>query len=135
MSKRVRPKEFPLAVIFALICVSALQAQTPSPTPLIPPISLDEALRLANAQASAFQTASLNERIAAEDVRQAQAAFLPKVSTPLSYTYTSPALGLPPGEPRTQSFIANNAIGEYEALVNVAGDFDIAGRLRATLAK
>jgi len=77
----------------------------------------------------------LNERIAAEDVRQAQAAFLPKVSTPLSYTYTSPALGLPPGEPRAQSFIAANSIGEYEALVNLSGDFDIAGRLRATLAK
>jgi outer membrane protein TolC len=33
------------------------------------------------------------------------------------------------------SFIANNAISEYQAFVNVAGDFDIAGRLRATLAK
>src|ERR1043165_3195280 len=129
MSKRVRPKEFPLAVIFALICVSALQAQTPSPTPLIPPISLDEALRLANAQASAFQTASLNERIAAEDVRQAQAAFLPKVSTPLNYIYTSPACCLPPGEPRAPSFISADAIGVTSALVNVSGDFDIAGRL------
>ena len=135
MSKRVRPKEFPLAVIFALICVSALQAQTPSPTPLIPPISLDEALRLANAQASAFQTASLNERIAAEDVRQAQAAFLPKVSAPLSYIYTSPACCLPPGEPRAPSFISADAIGVTSALVNVSGDFDIAGRLRSTLAR
>src|SRR6185295_3341762 len=86
-------------------------------------------------QASTYQTAILNERIAAEDVRQAQAAFKPKISAPLSYIYTSPALGLPPGEPRVQSFVANNAIGETEALVNVAGDFDIAGRLRATLAR
>jgi outer membrane protein TolC len=98
-------------------------------------LTLDEALRLANAQASSFQQAALNERIASEDVRQAQAAFLPKVSAPLSYVYTSPALGLNPNEPRTQSFIANNSIGEYEAFVNVAGDFDIAGKLRATLAK
>src|SRR5438128_2441335 len=105
------------------------QAQAPNP------LTLDEALRLANAQASSFQQAALNERIAAEDVRQAQAAFLPKVSAPLSYVYTSPALGLNPNEPRTQSFIANNAISEYEAFVNVAGDFDIAGKLRATLAK
>jgi outer membrane protein TolC len=92
-------------------------------------------LRLANAQASTFQTALLNERLAAEDVRQARAAFLPKVSAPLSYIYTSPALGLPPGEPRGPSFVSADGIGVYDALVNVSGDFDIAGRLRATLAK
>lgn len=114
----------------------------PSSVPLAPqaapasnPLTLDEALRLANAQASSFQQATLNERIAAEDVQQAQAAFLPKVSAPLSYIYTSPAIGLIPGEPRAPSFIANNAIGEYQAFVNVEGDFDIAGKLRATLAK
>jgi outer membrane protein TolC len=99
------------------------------------PLTLDEALRLAATQASAFQEAALNERSAAEDVKQAQAAFLPRVSAPLSYLYTSPALGLPPGTPRTQSFLANNAIGETQAYLNVAGDFDIAGRLRATLEK
>ncbi|MDX6382527.1 MAG: hypothetical protein QOK48_100, partial [Blastocatellia bacterium] len=98
-------------------------------------LTLDEALRLANAQASTFQQAGLNELLAAEDVKQAQAAFLPKVSAPLSYLYTSPALGQPPGTPRVQSYLANNAISEYQAYVNVAGDFDIAGRLRATLAK
>ena len=99
------------------------------------PLTLDEALRLAATQASGFQQAALNERSAAEDVKQAQAAFLPRVSAPLSYLYTTPALGLPPGTPRTQSFLANNAISEYQAYVNVAGDFDIAGRLRATLEK
>ena len=92
-------------------------------------------MRLANTQASTFQTAVLNERIAAEDVRQAQAAFLPKVSTPLSYIYTSPAIGLPPGEPRGPSFVSADGIGVYDAFVNVSGDFDIAGRLRATLTK
>jgi outer membrane protein TolC len=135
MSKSVRPKAIPLAVLLALICVSVLRAQTASPTPPGSPISLDEALRLANAQASSFQSASINERIAAEDVRQAQAAFLPKVSAPLSYIYTSPACCLPPGEPRQPSFVTADGIGVTDALVNVAGDFDIAGRLRATLAK
>jgi outer membrane protein len=99
------------------------------------PLTLDQALKLANAQASAFQQAGFNERIAAEDVKQAQAAFLPRVTAPLSYLYTSPALGLPPGTPRAPSFLANNAISEYQAYLNVAGDIDIAGRLRATLAK
>jgi outer membrane protein TolC len=134
---------FPLLVLIPLVCLLPTRAQVPSPNPTtneqqIPSatlLTLDEALRLANAQVSTFQAALLNERIAAEDVRQARAAFLPKVSAPLSYIYTSPALGLPPGEPRVQSFIANDAIGAYEALVNVSGDLDVAGRLRATLAR
>jgi outer membrane protein len=88
-------------------------------------------VRLANAQVSGLQQAQLNERIAAEDVRQAQAAFLPKVTSPLAYIYTSPAIGV---QPRTQSFIANNAIGESQTFVNIAGDLDIFnGKLRATL--
>ena len=98
-------------------------------------LTLDEALRRANALSSSFQQAGLNEKIAAEDVRQAQAAFLPRAGAPLSYLYTSPALSLPPRTPRAPSFIANNAISEYQAYLNVSGDIDIAGRLRATLAK
>jgi len=141
------------AFLVLLILVTAdvstsSQTSSPSPSPSastqpatssssipVNPLTLDEALRLANAQASTYQSAILNERVAAEDVRQAQAAFLPEVSAPLNYIYTSPAIGLPPGEPRAQSFIANNAISEYEALANVTGDFDVAGKLRATLAK
>ena len=148
MSKRARPGATSLAVLIVLVCLFApARAQTPSPTatPQNPTVSqasaplntlsLDEALRLANAQASTYQSAVLNERIAAEDVKQAQSAFLPKVGAPFSYIYTTPALGLPPGEPRAPSFIASDAIGVYEALVNVSGDFDVAGKLRATLAK
>jgi outer membrane protein TolC len=97
------------------------------------PLRLDEALRLASAQASAFQQAGLNERIAAEEVRQARAAFLPRITGPLDYIYTSPAPGTLRGEPRVQSFIANNAISEYQALVSVNGEIDLAGKLRATL--
>jgi len=148
MANKAKPRAIPLTVVFAVVCFTALShAQIPSPsaTPQNPainqtgvlsnPLSLDEALRLANVQASTFQSAILNERIAAEDVRQAQAALLPKVSAPLSYIYTTPALGLAPGEPRAPSFIASDAIGVYEALVNVSGDLDVAGKLRATLAK
>lgn len=131
MSNRATPKAVPLAVFVVVVCLGlSSQAQTSDPA-----LTLDDAFRLANAQVSTFQSAALNERIAAEDLRQAQAAFLPKVSAPLSYIYTSPALGLPPGEPRAPSFIANNAISEYEALVNVSGDFDVTGRLRASLAR
>ncbi len=141
MSNGSRPSATPLAVLIVLLCLAAPAiAQTPSPGPtpqlaLPNPLTLDEALRLASVQASTFQTALLNERIATEDLRQAQAALLPKISAPLAYIYTSPALGLTPGEPRAPSFIAADAIGAYEAFVNVFGDLDIAGRLRATVAK
>ena len=132
MPKRARPKAIPLAVLLAAVCLAtASRAQTP-PSDLL---TLDDALRLANAQASSFQTAILNEQIAAEDVKQARAAFLPKVNAPLSYIYTTPAQGLPPGEPRAPSFISADAIGVYDALASVSGDFDVAGRLRATLAR
>ena len=139
-----------LVVPVVLVASAVASAQQPTPQPRSTPssstplgsavslsqvLTLDEALKRASAQASNFQQAGLNERIASEDVRQAQAAFLPRVTAPLSYLYTSPALGLPPGTPRAPSFIANNAISEYQAFVNVSGDFDIAGRLRATLAR
>jgi outer membrane protein TolC len=137
-----------LLVVLMVCGFITSQAQIPiasptpntSPPPVVPqptvnPMTLDEALRLADAQASLYQTALLNEKIAAEDVKQAQAAFLPKVSAPLGYIYTSPAFGLPPGAPRTPSFISADAIGEYEAFLNLSGDFDISGKLRATLAK
>jgi outer membrane protein TolC len=106
-----------------------------SSTQIVNPLTLDDALRLANAQASAFQQAGLNEKIAAEDVKQAQAAFLPRVSAATDYIYTSPLIGGTPGIPREPSFIANNAVNEYQALLNVAGDADLSGKLRATLAK
>jgi len=133
---QIQPKPDAVATPTAQPASTPLATPTnPTPIPAINPLTLDEALRLANQQASTYQTAILNEQIAAEDVKQAQSAFLPKVSAPLGYIYTSPALGLPPGTPREPSFIANNAVNEYEALANVSGDFDIAGKLRATLAK
>lgn len=140
MTRQAIPRAFPLVVLLALSCLSVssrAQAQSPSPTPQSTPglLTLDEALRLANAQASTFKAAILNENIAAEDVRQAQSAFLPRVSAPLSYIYNTPASGLPPGQPREPSFIASDAIGAYEAFGSVSGDIDIAGKLRATLAR
>lgn len=115
-------------------------AATSPPLPLAAPqantpITLDAALRLAVAQLSGLQQARVNERVAAEDVRQARAALLPRVTSPVDYIYTSPAHGVPLGEARGPGFIANNAISEYQALISVAGDVDISGRLRATLAR
>jgi hypothetical protein len=60
----------------------ATSADQTTPSSLL---TLEEALKLATLQASAFQQANLNERIAAEDVRQARTAFLPHAIAPLSY--------------------------------------------------
>ncbi|HZS04987.1 MAG TPA: TolC family protein [Blastocatellia bacterium] len=102
-------------------------------TPATAPLSLDDVTRLALAQASAFQQAQINERLAAEDVRQAQLAFLPRLTSPSTFIYTSPEIGVPATTPRTPAFIAANAVTEYEALIGVTGELDLAGRLRATL--
>jgi outer membrane protein TolC len=112
----------------------AIPAQAP-PTESIKPLMLDEAVRLALTQASTFEQARFNERIAAEDVRQARAAFLPQIAAAPNVIYTSPAIGVnrQPGTPPTPSFIGANAITEYQGLVNVSGELDTAGRLRAAL--
>ncbi len=121
------------------------QAQPP-PQSTSAPLTLDEAVRLALNQASAFQQSGFNERIAAEDVRQARAAFLPRVALAPSVIATTPELGsgapTSPSAPatpgsiavsRAPSFIGANALTEYQGLVGVSGELDIAGRLRAGL--
>jgi outer membrane protein TolC len=108
-------------------------AQAPSQS--IKPLTLDEAVRLALSQASTFEQARFTEQIASEDVSQARAAFLPQIAAAPNLIYTSPAIGVstPPGTPRAPSFLGANAITEYQGLVNVSGEFDTAGRLRAML--
>lgn len=107
-------------------------ASAPQPGGTI--LTLDEAVRLALGQASLYEQARLNERIAAEEVKQAQSAFLPRVISPLSVVYTTPSSATPlPGSARDPSFIAANAVAEYQALAGVAGELDVAGRLRAGL--
>ena len=105
-------------------------AQTTNPPGNIV-LTRDEAVRLALAQASNYQQSQFNERSAAEDVLQAQAAFRPKfVATP-TLIYNSPAIG---GDvPHTPSFIGANAVTEIQGLVGVTGELDVAKRLRATL--
>jgi outer membrane protein len=105
-------------------------AQPPAQTSS--PLAIKDVVQQAITQASSFQQARIEELIAAEDVRQARLAFLPRLTSPLSFIYNSPALG-PNAQPGVQSFIAANAIREYEALVGVTGDIDLSGRLRATL--
>jgi outer membrane protein TolC len=100
------------------------------------PLTRDEAVRLALAQASAFETARYAELIAAEDVKQSRVAFLPRITLPSTVIYNSPTLGpVAPGTPRAErfSFISANAVVEYQTVAGASGDIDLAGRLRAAL--
>lgn len=114
--------------------------QTPLPPAQVPPtaqtkiLSLDDALRLAEGTASTYEQAKFTERVAEEDVRQARAAFLPRIVSQPTLIYTSPsAAPVLLGEPRTFSFIGANAITEYQGVAGATGEVDLAGRLRATL--
>ena len=118
-----------LGMLILTVGAVAQAQQPPTPAPA-PTLSVEEAVRLALLQASTYQQATLNERIAAEDVRQARAAFLPRLGATLSFIHTSPARGV---SPRVASYIAANAVDEYLGLVGVTGDLDFSGRLRATL--
>ena len=112
----------------------AAMEQTETTTNKVTPITQNEAIRLALAQASTFEQAKLIERIAAEDVRQARTAFLPRLVANPSLIYTTPSSAASPlGTPRAPSFIGANAITEYQGLVSASGELDISGRLSATL--
>ena len=95
-------------------------AQQPSAT--TQPLSIGAATTAALQQVSALQQAQIDEAIAAQDVRQTEAAFLPRVRDSFTVAYNSPAH--PPGSPTDPSFIAQNAVHEYQNLLGVAGDWN-----------
>lgn len=94
-------------------------------------LTLDEVLRLAQATASTYEQAKFTERVAEEDVKQAHAAFFPRIASQPTFIYTSPSTTAL--TPRTFSFIGANAITEYQVTAGAEGELDLSGRLRATL--
>jgi outer membrane protein TolC len=127
---------FCAALALAASATSAQQPSTPSTSlpPISPtgPISLASAQSTALQQVSALQQAQIDEAIAAEDVRQAEASLLPRARSSSTVTYNSPAR--PPVSTSDPSFIASNAIHEYQELLGVTGDLNfgfIAGIRRA----
>ena len=108
------------------------------------PLTLAEAVDLALKQASNFKASQINEQIAAQDIRQAKAALYPRVAANPTLIYTSPSLSrtttvevtngnIAAVSLRPPSFLGANAITEYQAIINAAGEIDISGRLRATI--
>ncbi len=109
-------------VLLASLHSSTLAQQPPAPAAPTQPLSLAAATTTALQQVSALQQAQIDEAIAAEDVRQAEAALLPRLRDSFSVAYNSPAH--PPGSPIDPSFIAQNAVHEYQNLLGVAGDWN-----------
>ncbi len=154
-----RTKRFgaPLFLLFLSVCSAAAQnggAPTVDAAAQIllrdqtdrtKPVTIDEAIALALKQASAFRGTQIGEQIAAEDVRQARAAFYPRVGIAPNFIYTTPSLSktatvgvtaagnVAVVSERPFSFIGANAITEYQGLVTATGEIDTSGRLRATL--
>ena len=97
----------------------------------VPVLTLVGAIDLALKQASPVRGSQLGERIAAEDVSQAKAAFYPKFEAKPNYIFTTPSLGSV--RPRLPSYLGANAINEIQALVVTSGELDTSGKLKATL--
>ncbi|HTK38909.1 MAG TPA: TolC family protein [Pyrinomonadaceae bacterium] len=118
-------------LIFHVFAFGAARSAMAQDTSAQHVLTIAEAIDLALNQASKFKTAQINEKIAAEDIKQARAAYLPKVAVQPNYIYNSPSLG--GGSPRPPSFISANAINEYQGLVMASGELDTSGKLSATL--
>jgi outer membrane protein TolC len=99
-------------------------------------ISLDEAIRLAEANDLAFATASAESRALQLERSNARAALLPTAAYHNQVIYTEPngqtsRIGQTVGEP-TPVFIANNAIREYasQGIFNETAGFQQVGAIR-----
>lgn len=139
---------FPTIFVFSVgVCFAQVPTPTVQPTPTATPsitnpqsadttspVTRDQAIQMTLAQVSTYNQTQLNERLAAEDIRQSRAALLPRITANPTVIYTSPSLARQgSGLPRSPSFLGANAITEYQGLVTAAGEIDTSGRLRATI--
>ena len=96
-------------------------------------LTIDEAIALSLNQASIYQQSRIDERISAEDVKQARAGFFPQFSVPLTYFGTTPSRYRLEDEPVTFSYVSSSAINQTTAVFQASGEIDVSGRLRASL--
>ena len=106
--------------------VTCAPAQQPSPA-----LTLQDCIRLAESVPSLVSVARQERDIAAREVAQARAGFLPQSRLVNGFIYNSPLLN----NRGTFSFIPLNAIREYGSLASVNQEFDTSGRLRADMAR
>ena len=126
---------------FAALALFAGAAFAQQPSPPVPvadgalvsggtPLSLADAQAIALRQVSTLQQAQIEEAIAAEDLRQAEASLLPRARSASTIVYNSPVR--PQTSASGPSFIASNAIHEYQELLGVTGElnFGVAAGIR-----
>lgn len=106
--------------------LTSAPAQQPSQ-----PLMLQDCIRLAEAVPSPLSIARQERDIAARDVTQARAGFLPQSRLSNGFTYNSPLLN----NRATFSFLPLNGIREYASMLSVNQEFDTSGRLRADMAR
>lgn len=94
-------------------------------------LTLEDCLRLAESAPSVLTVARQERDIAAREVPQAAAGFLPQSRLVNGFVYNSPLLH----DRQTFSFLPLNGIREYSSLATVTQELDTSGRLRAELAR
>ncbi len=110
------------ALTVAAISLQAQQTQ---------PLTLQECIRLAESVPSSVSLARQERDIAARELTQARAGFLPQSRFVNGFTYNSPL----PNSREAFSFVTANGIREYSSLLSVNQEFDTTGRLRADMAR
>jgi outer membrane protein TolC len=114
--------------------VASLLAALAPCAPAQPPsqaLTLQDCIRLAESVPSPVSIARQEREIAAREVTQARAGFLPQPRLLHGFTYNSPLLY----NREAFSFIPLNGIREYATLFSVNQQFDTSGRLRADMAR
>jgi outer membrane protein TolC len=106
-----------------VLCASAQQASQV--------LTLQDCIRLAESAPSAVSIARQEHEIAARDITQARAGFLPKSQLVNGVTYTSPLLY----NRELFSLLPQNGIREYAFLLDVRQELDTSGRLRAEMSR
>jgi outer membrane protein TolC len=106
--------------------VTCAFAQPPSPA-----LTLRDCIRLAESVPSPVSVARLERDIAARELTQARAGFLPQSHVVNGFTYNSPLRY----NREVFSFLPLNGIREYTSLFTVNQEFDTSGRLRAEMAR
>ncbi len=115
-----------ITVAGLLVAATAGPAQQPARV-----LTLQDCLRLAESVPSAVSVARQERDIAAREVTQARAGFLPQSHLVSGFTYNSPLLY----DRGVFSFIPLNGIREYASLFSVSQEFDTSGRLRAEMTR
>ena len=122
----MRKKLLTAASLLAATVTCAPAQQQPSQT-----LTLQDCIRLAESVPSPVSVARQERDIAARDVTQARAGFLPQSRLVNGFTYNSPLLY----NREVFSHLPLNGIREYASLFSVNQEFDTSGRLRADMAR